>query len=71
MPQNLNLFGNSASNLLGSKLSNSGLMSASNNVTTNSVEAAAVKLDPRIEEEYEAELRKLEERLKREWLELE
>jgi hypothetical protein len=36
MPQNLNLYGNNASNLLGSKLSNSGLMSASNNVTSNS-----------------------------------
>lgn len=37
MPQNLNLYGNSASNLIGSKLNNSGLMSASNNLTSNSM----------------------------------
>jgi len=37
MSPNLNLYSNSASNLLGSKLNNSGLMSASNNLTSNSV----------------------------------
>ena len=37
MAQNLNLYGSGAANLLGSKLSNSGMMSASNNLTSNSV----------------------------------
>lgn len=37
MPQNLNLYGSSAANMLGSKLSNSGMMSASNNLTSNNV----------------------------------
>lgn len=48
MAQNLNLYGSGSANMLGSKLSNSGMIASNNNLSANSAEVMAAKLDPRI-----------------------
>lgn len=61
---NSNSFVNNASNMMAPKISSSNLFGASNILST-AIETPAVKLDSKIEEELEADLKRLEDRLRK------
>ncbi len=59
------ILNNNASNLFGSKLANSNMFAPNPNSTSLNDSAPNVRLDPRIQQEYEQELLSIEERLKK------